>query len=181
MLDEFNELEFNNINLDEIQDKIKEADNLDQIKEVLVTTINHLNSEEIGVLDKLQEINRFLNKLSNSSDRINIINSRIQIAIEELNAISSDSESILSDIEDSFENIEDLRNIQDKIYSLQNKHRVNKVEDLLKIKNDIESKISVHNNIDSDIIEIENKISSLNLSLMSDASKIHQKKRICNF
>ena len=140
LLDEFNELEFNNINLDEIQDKIKEADNLDQIKEVLVTTINHLNSEDIGVLDKLQEINKFLNKLSNSSDRINIINSRIQIAIEELNAISSDSESILSDIEDGFENIEDLRNIQDKIYSLQNKHRVNKVEDLLKIKNDIESK-----------------------------------------
>ena len=176
LLDEFNELEFNNINLDEIQDKIKEADNLDQIKEVLVTTINHLNSEDIGVLDKLQEINRFLNKLSNSSDRINIINSRIQIAIEELNAISSDSESILSDIEDSFENIEDLRNIQDKIYSLQNKHRVNKVEDLLKIKNDIESKISVHNDIDNDIIEIENKISSLNLSLMSDASKIHKKR-----
>ena len=165
LLDEFNELEFNNINLDEIQDKIKEADNLDQIKEVLVTTINHLNSEDIGVLDKLQEINKFLNKLSNSSDRINIINSRIQIAIEELNAISSDSESILSDIEDGFENIEDLRNIQDKIYSLQNKHRVNKVEDLLKIKNDIESKISVHNDIDNDIIEIENKISSLNLSL----------------
>ena len=176
LLDEFNELEFNNINLDEIQDKIKEADNLDQIKEVLVTTINHLNSEDIGVLDKLQEINKFLNKLSNSSDRINIINSRIQIAIEELNAISSDSESILSDIEDGFENIEDLRNIQDKIYSLQNKHRVNKVEDLLKIKNDIESKISVHNDIDNDIIEIENKISSLNLSLMSDASKIHQKR-----
>ena len=176
LLDEFNELEFNNINLDEIQDKIKEADNLDQIKEVLATTINQLNSEEIGILDKLQEINRFLNKLSNSSDRINIINSRIQIAIEELNAISSDSESILSDIEDSFENIEDLRNIQDKIYSLQNKHRVNKVEDLLEIKNDIESKISVHNNIDNDIIEIENKISSLNLSLRSDASKIHQKR-----
>ena len=169
LLDEFNELEFNNINLDEIQDKIKEADNLDQIKEVLATTINQLNSEEIGILDKLQEINRFLNKLSDSSDRINIINSRIQISIEELNAISSDSESILSDIEDSFENIEDLRNIQDKIYSLQNKHRVNKVEDLLKIKNDIESKISVHNNIDNDIIEIENKISSLNLSLRSDA------------
>ena len=42
-------------------------------------------------------------------------------------------------------------------------------------------KISVHNDIDNDIIEIENKISSLNLSLMSDASKIHQKKRICNF
>ena len=177
LLEEFNDLEINNINIEEIQDKIKEADNLDQIKEVLAKIINHLNSEDNGFLDKLQEINRFLNKLSKSSDRINTINSKIQTIIEELNIISSDSESILSDIDDSFENMEDLRNIQDKIYSLQNKHRVNKVEDLLEIKNDIESKILTHNNIDNDIIKIENKISSLNLSLRSYASEIHNKRK----
>ena len=177
LLEEFNDLEINNINIEEIQDKIKEADNLDQIKEVLAKIINHLSSVDNGFLDKLQEINRFLNKLSKSSDRINTINSKIQTIIEELNMISSDSESILSDIDDSFENMEDLRNIQDKIYSLQNKHRVNKVEDLLEIKNDIESKISTHNNIDNDIIKIENKISSLNLSLRSYASEIHNKRK----
>ena len=177
LLEEFNDLEINNINIEEIQDKIKEADNLDQIKEVLAKIINHLSSEDNGFLDKLQEINRFLNKLSKSSDRINTINSKIQTIIEELNIISSDSESILSDIDDSFENMEDLRNIQDKIYSLQNKHRVNKVEDLLEIKNDIESKILTHNNIDNDIIKIENKISSLNLSLRSYASEIHNKRK----
>ena len=177
LLEEFNDLEINNVNIEEIQDKIKEADNLDQIKEVLAKIINHFISEDNGFLDKLQEINRFLNKLSKSSDRINTINSKIQTIIEELNIISSDSESILSDIDDSFENMEDLRNIQDKIYSLQNKHRVNKVEDLIEIKNDIESKISTHNNIDNDIIKIENKISSLNLSLRSYASEIHNKRK----
>jgi len=175
--DEFNDLEINNINLDEIQDKIKEADNLDQIKEVLSSSIAHLNSEDIGVLDKLQEINRNLNKLSDSSERIKNINSRIQTVIEELNIISSDSESILSNIDDSEENIQDLRNLQDKIYSLQNKHRVNTVEDLLKIKNDIKSKISDHNDIDNDILKLENKISSLLLNLRSDAIKIHNKRK----
>jgi len=175
--DEFNDLEINNINLDEIQDKIKEADNLDQIKEVLANSIAHLNSEDIGVLDKLQEINRNLNKLSDSSERIKNINSRIQTVIEELNIISSDSESILSNIDDSDENIQDLRNLQDKIYSLQNKHRVNTVEDLLKIKNDIKSKITAHNDIDNDILKLENKISSLSLNLRSDAIKIHNKRK----
>ena len=175
--DEFNDLEINNINLDEIQDKIKEADNLDQIKEVLSSSIAHLDSEDIGVLDKLQEINRNLNKLSDSSERIKNINSRIQTVIEELNIISSDSESILSNIDDSEENIQDLRNLQDKIYSLQNKHRVNTVEDLLKIKNDIKSKISDHNDIDNDILKLENKKSSLLLNLRSDAIKIHNKRK----
>ena len=175
--DEFNDIEINNINLEELQDKIKEADDLDQIKDALSITIGQLNSEDIGVLDKLQDISRNLNKLSNSSERISLLCSRIQTLIEELNIISSDTESILSDINNNQENIDDLRNIQDKIYSLQNKHRVDTIEDLLKIKNDIESKILKQNDIDNDIIKIEESIRSLMLNLRADAVKIHNKRR----
>ena len=175
--DEFNDLEINNINLEELQDKIKEADDLDQIKDVLSITIGHLNSEDVGVLDKLQDISRNLNRLSNSSERISLLCTRIQAIIEELNIISSDTELILSDIDNNQENIDDLRNIQDKIYSLQNKHRVNTIEDLLKIKNDIESKILTQNDIDNDIIKIEESIKSLMLNLRADAVKIHNKRR----
>ena len=174
--DEFNDLEIDNINLEELQDKIKEADDLDQIKDVLSITIGHLNSEDVGVLDKLQDISRYLNRLSNSSERISLLCTRIQSIIEELNIISSDTESILSDIDNSQENIDDLRNIQDKIYSLQNKHRVNTIEDLLKIKNDIESKILTQNDIDNDIIKVEESIRSLMLNLRADAVKIHNRR-----
>ncbi len=174
---EFDNLEISNINLEKLQDKIKEADDLDQIKDVLSITIGHLNSEDFGVLDKLQDISRNLNKLSNSSERINILSNRIQRLIEELNMISSDSELILSDINYSNEDIDDLRSLQDKIYSLQNKHRVNTVEELLKVKNDIESKISSQNVIDNEILKIEKSISSLMLTLKDDADKIHNKRK----
>ena len=174
--DEFNDLEINNINLDELQDKIKEADDLDQIKDTLSVVIGHLISEDVGVLDKLQDISRNLNKLSNSSERISLLSKRIQNLIEELNIISSDTESILYDVDNNQENIHDLRNIQDKIYTLQNKHRVNSIEDLLKIKKDIESKILTQDDIDNDIIKIEESISSLTNNLRDDAVKIHNKR-----
>ena len=174
--DEFNDLEINNINLEELQDKIKEADDLDQIKDTLSVVIGHLISEDVGVLDKLQDISRNLNKLSNSSERISLLSKRIQNLIEELNIISSDTESILYDIDNNQENIHDLRNLQDKIYTLQNKHRVNSIEDLLKIKKDIESKILTQDDIDNDIIKIEESISSLTRNLRADAVKIHNKR-----
>ena len=174
--DEFNDLEINNINLEELQDKIKEADDLDQIKDTLSLVIGHLISEDVGVLDKLQDISRNLNKLSNSSERISLLSKRIQNLIEELNIISSDTESILYDIDNNQENIHDLRNLQDKIYTLQNKHRVNSIEDLLKIKKDIESKILTQDDIDNDIIKIEKSISSLTINLRADAAKIHNKR-----
>ena len=174
--DEFNDLEINNINLEELHDKIKEADDLDQIKDTLFVVIGHLISEDVGVLDKLQDISRNLNKLSNSSERISLLSKRIQNLIEELNIISSDTESILYDIDNNQENIHDLRNLQDKIYTLQNKHRVNSIEDLLKIKKDIESKILTQDDIDNDIIKIEKSISSLTINLRADAAKIHNKR-----
>ena len=174
--DEFNDLEINNINLDELQDKIKEADDLDQIKDTLSVVIGHLISEDVGVIDKLQDISRNLNKLSNSSERISLLSKRIQNLIEELNIISSDTESILYDIDNNQENIHDLRNIQDKIYTLQNKHRVNSIEDLLKIKKDIESKILTQDDIDNDIIKIEESIRNLTINLRADAVKIHNKR-----
>ena len=174
--DEFNDLEINNINLEELQDKIKEADDLDQIKDTLSLVIGHLISEDIGVLDKLQDISRNLNKLSNSSERISLLSKRIQNLIEELNIIFSDTESILYDIDNNQENIHDLRNLQDKIYTLQNKHRVNSIEDLLKIKKDIESKILTQDDIDNDIIKIEESISSITKNLRADAVKIHNKR-----
>ncbi len=176
LYDEFNDLEINNINLEELQDKIKEADDLDQIKDTLSVVIGHLISEDVGVLDKLQDISRNLNKLSNSSERISLLSKRIQNLIEELNIISSDTESILYDIDNNQENIHDLRNLQDKIYTLQNKHRVNSIEDLLKIKKDIESKILTQDDIDNDIIKIEESISSLTINLRADAVKIHNKR-----
>ena len=174
--DEFNDLEINNINLEELQDKIKEADDLDQIKDTLSVVIGHLISEDVGVLDKLQDISRNLNKLSNSSERISLLSKRIQNLIEELNIISSDTESILYDVDNNQENIHDLRNIQDKIYTLQNKHRVNSIEDLLKIKKDIESKILTQDDIDNDIIKIEESIRNLTINLRADAVKIHNKR-----
>ena len=175
--DEFNDLEINNINQEELQDKIKEADDLDQIKDVLSITMGHLDSGEVGVLNKLQDISRNLNKLSNSSERINLLCKRIQSIIQELNIISSDIELILSDIDNNEENIDDLRSMQDKIYSLQNKHRVNTIEELLRIKNDIEFKISTQNDIDNDVLKIEKSISSLILNLKAEALKIHNKRR----
>ncbi len=175
--DEFNDLEINNINQEELQDKIKEADDLDQIKDVLSITMGHLDSGEVGVLNKLQDISRNLNKLSNSSERINLLCKRIQSIIQELNIFSSDIELILSDIDNNEENIDDLRSMQDKIYSLQNKHRVNTIEELLRIKNDIEFKISTQNDIDNDVLKIEKSISSLILNLKAEALKIHNKRR----
>ena len=128
---EFQDLDLDNLNLDDLHNKVKEADNVDQIKDILSKIDTELNADEIGISDKLSQIVKSLSKVSNSSNRLNELSMNLNLVNENLNQIVNDSELILNDISNSDENIDSLRDTLDKVFSLQNKHKVDSLNDLL--------------------------------------------------
>ena len=121
---EFQEVDLNNLNFEDLHNKVKEADNIDQIKDILSRIDSELNADEIGISDKLSQIVKSLSKVANSSNRLNELNQNLNLVNENLNQIVNDSELILNDISNSDDNIESLRDTLDKVFSLQNKHKV---------------------------------------------------------
>jgi len=170
-------LNFDNLNIDELNNKVKEADNVDQIKEILSKINNEFNTDEIGISDKLSQIVKSLSKVASSSRRLNELTQNLNLVNENLNQIVNDSESILNDISNSDENIDKLRDTLDKVFSLQNKHRLDSLDDLLKLKEDLSFKISSHDNIDSEIEQLEIKIKLLTENLLFKANQIHDKRK----
>ena len=177
LLSEFDELDLDNLNLEDLQNKVKEGDNVDQIKEILSKINNEFNTDEIGISDKLSEIIKSLGKVSTSSNRISELTHNLNLVNENLNQIINDSELILDDISNSDQNIDDLRNTLDKIFSLQNKHRIDSLDDLLKLKQDLAFNISSHDNIDIEIDELEQKMKLLKKDLIFKANQIHDKRK----
>ena len=177
LLSEFEELDLDSLNLEDLQNKVKEGDNVDQIKEILSKINNEFNTDEIGISDKLLEIIKSLGKVSSSSNRISELTNNLKLINENLTQIINDSELILSDISNSDRNIDNLRNTLDKIFSLQNKHRLDSLDDLLKLKQDLAFKISSHDNIDFEIDELEKKLKFLNKNLIFKANQIHDKRK----
>jgi len=177
LLSEFEELDLDSLNLEDLQNKVKEGDNVDQIKEILSKINNEFNTDEIGISDKLLEIIKSLGKVSSSSNRISELTNNLKLINENLTQIINDSELILSDISNSDQNIDNLRNTLDKIFSLQNKHRLDSLDDLLKLKQDLAFKISSHDNIDFEIDELEKKLKLLNKNLIFKANQIHDKRK----
>tara|TARA_B100001769_G_scaffold104795_1_gene81408 strand:+ start:527 stop:2179 length:1653 start_codon:yes stop_codon:yes gene_type:complete len=177
LLSEFEELDLDSLNLEDLQNKVKEGDNVDQIKEILSKINNEFNTDEIGISDKLLEIIKSLGKVSSSSNRISELTNNLKLINENLTQIINDSELILSDISNSDQNIDNLRNTLDKIFSLQNKHRIDSLDDLLKLKQDLAFKISSHDNIDFEIDELEKKLKLLNKNLIFKANQIHDKRK----
>ena len=177
LFNEFDELNFDNLNVEDLDNKVKEGDNIDQIKEILSHINNEFNTTDIGISEKISQIIKSLSKVANTSSRLNDLTQNLSLINENLNQIVNDSESILEDISNSDENIDNLRDTLDKIYSLQNKHKVDSIDKLLKIKQDLANKISSHDNLDLEIEQLEVKVKLLNTDLLQMANKIHDKRK----
>ena len=177
LFNEFDELNFNNLNVEDLDNKVKEGDNIDQIKEILSHINNEFNTSEIGISEKISQIIKSLSKVANTSSRLNDLTQNLSLVNENLNQIVNDSESILEDISNSNENIDNLRDTLDKIYSLQNKHKVDSIDKLSKLKQDLANKISSHDNLDLEIEQLEVKVKLLNTDLLLMANKIHDKRK----
>ena len=177
LFNEFDELNFDNLNVEDLYNKVKEGDNIDQIKEILSHINNEFNTSEIGISEKISQIIKSLSKVANTSSRLNDLTQNLSLVNENLNQIVNDSESILEDISNSNENIDNLRDTLDKIYSLQNKHKVDSIDKLLKLKQDLANKISSHDNLDLEIEQLEVKVKLLNTDLLLMANKIHDKRK----
>ena len=176
LLNEFNSIDLDNIDLEDIENKVKEADNVDDIKEALALINEEFNSEHIGISEKLSNIVKKLNKVSGSSNRINSLADSLSSIIQSLNDMIDDSQSILNDLSNSEEDINQLRGNLDKIYTLQNKHRVSSIDELIKIKENLILVVDGHQDIDQEIKDLKSSKDILLKDLVSRANIIHEKR-----
>ena len=176
LLSEFNSIDLDNIDLEDIENKVKEADNVDDIKEALALINEEFNSEHIGISEKLSNIVKKLNKVSGSSNRINSLADSLSSIIQSLNDMIDDSQSILNDLSNSEEDINQLRGNLDKIYTLQNKHRVSSIDELIKIKENLILVVDGHQDIDQEIKDLKSSKDILLGDLISRANLIHEKR-----
>ena len=177
LLEELINLKIEKLNLLELETKVKEAQNIDLIKEAL-SVINHeFNTEEIGILDKFSSIVRNLNKVSSSSNRLKKLSDKLSLILENINELISESESIYVDINLSDENIVDLSEKLDKINFLFNRHGVNSIEELIEIKENLSKAIDDQEIIDTEISLLQKEKEKIFINLTSEANIIHEKRK----
>ena len=176
LLNEFKSIDLDNVDLEDIENKVKEADNLDDIKEALSLINEEFNLEHVGISEKLSNIVRKLNKVSGSSNRINSLADSLSSIIQSLNDMIDDSQSILDDLSNSEEDINQLRGNLDRIYTLQNKHRVSSIDELIKIKENLILLVDGHQDIDQEIKDLKSSKDILLKDLISRANLIHKKR-----
>ena len=162
--------------VDSIEQKFNQLSNSEEINTTFNQILNILQHEENGDNVKLNQVRFLIKKISNISIEYKRIFERIESVIIELDDITKDIKNENDIIEFNPAMKEILSQKLEKIYSLFRKHEVNKLDDLMLIKEKIERKVSDTENLDITINENKKKLVETKLVLNKLSEKIRQRR-----
>ena len=174
LLKEFEGLKLEDLNINNLKEQVKELDNIEETITISANIINEINNDEIGVNDKLSLYVREINKISENSSKLKSFKNKFIEIKNDLMDLTNDYESYINNLESKDTESNIFKESLDLIYSLQNKHRVNSIEELINIKNDLLKKIDDHENFDKKIMKLKLKRDNIIKSLNKVADILHQ-------
>ena len=174
---ELNEINLETINLEDLESQYEELNNVEVIGEKLSSTKAILNADDLGTIDQLNTAQQELSKISDFGKAYEALRERIV-------SVGIELDDILIELDNLEENLssdpQELDRISSKIQIINNlfqKHAVSGIDDLLEIKNQLQSKIDNTESLDDTIAHREKEINKLEGDLNQRALKIHKNRK----
>ncbi|MFY0481928.1 DNA repair protein RecN [Flavobacterium sp. PLA-1-15] len=159
---------------EEFESTFEQLNNVEFIKENLDKSLAFANEEQFGVLQNLKEIKTSLQKIISISPEYNALFERTNSMVIELDDIVSEITSLSEKLINDPEKLELINQKLQTIYSLQKKHQVVTIDELLQIQNELESKVVSVDNLESEIKKLEGVIEIKESELNSKAILIRE-------
>ena len=155
---------------DTLEEELKVMNHSQDITESLSTVSQIFDNDEIGVVSQLKTAANNIHRLSEYLGRADEFYERIDSAMIDIKDIAVEIDNILSNNEFSIERKNFVEDRLNMIYSLQQKHKVATVGELLDIQSDFEQKINLIDNFDEEIARLQRETADVE-SQLSEAAK----------
>ena len=160
--------------LEELEESYEEASNIEDIKENVSESLYLLNDENIGILNNLRELKRSFSSLTEYTQLYRDLYERIESAFLELEDLASEISDIDESIEADPDNLEQISKQLNKIYSLQKKHSVATVEELITIQQELEEAVSKTESVDIDLNKQKKIVEEQHIATLKKANQLHK-------
>ena len=160
--------------LEELEESYEEASNIEDIKENVSESLYLLNDENIGILNNLRELKRSFSSLTEYKQLYRDLYERIESAFLELEDLASEISDIDESIEADPDNLEQISKQLNKIYSLQKKHSVATVEELIAIQQELEEAVSKTESVDIDLNKPKKIAEEQHTVTLKKANQLHK-------
>lgn len=174
------ELQKANLSADE-QERLEEeqqiGENAEEIKSKLKEMLEILSNNELSVEQGLSQVTSTATQLSRLSDKFKDYNQRLESLSIELNDIIREIENEQDHIDFDAEQAQETEDRLSLIYQLQQKHKVNSVEDLLNIQKTLEAKVTKHGNLDLELESLEKALAKAREELNKNAEQLRKTRK----
>ncbi|MDP2452840.1 MULTISPECIES: DNA repair protein RecN [unclassified Kaistella] len=183
LLEELQEVNLDLFDLEEAQNQLSKQENAETIIENLSLIFNKMDAEEIGVLDSLLDAKNKLSKVASLSHEYSRLNQRLEEQFVEFKDFLFDLQNEADKMETNPEVLSDLSLQVNKINSLFLKHKVNSVEELIEIRDEIQNEQTGFAELEFLIDQTEKKIAVASEHLEKSANQLseNRQKAIPNF
>lgn len=161
---------------EELEQDFQQLNNVEFIKENLEKSLTLAEGEQFGVSQSMKEIRTSLQKIANLTSEYSAISERASSVLIEFEDIVSDINELADKLVNDPEQLELLNQKLQLIYSLQKKHQVNTVEELIAIQSGLESKAFAVQDLEDAIAKLELALENNERDLDKVALSLHQKR-----
>ncbi len=177
---QFNEL--NEANLKEgeykqLEEESETLENAEFIKSNLARSSSAISGGDENILSALALVKQQLQSVSKFGKQFNELYERVNSVIIELKELSGDIEAAEEDVVYNNTRLEEVNAQLDKLNRLLKKHGVNSEEELLKIKEEIESKLLQFSSLETSIEKTQKEITALEKQCKALATDLSAKRQ----
>ncbi|MBL4716527.1 MAG: DNA repair protein RecN [Bacteroidia bacterium] len=157
---------------EKLESELKTAEHAEEIKQKLAACHDALTNEDNSVITQLNVLKDQVSSLSNYSDDLSEIYSRLNSLCIELEDISSEIGSKQQDVDYEPEMLAELNDRLSTIYRLQQKHNVQSIEELIRLADKLSNQASGVNSLKEEIEQLEKDIRNQKKECLALADKI---------
>ncbi|WP_370476698.1 DNA repair protein RecN [Tamlana flava] len=162
--------------LEVLEEEYETLNNIEGIKEKLAEAYQLLSEDQIGVLSTLTALKNAFQKLSTFSSKYEDLYNRANSSLIEMDDLFNEVNNLQEDLDADPNRLEVVDSKLKVLHNLMQKHAASGISELVEIRNQLEEKVLVTENLDGNIQKKEAEITSKEKELNAISKELNKKR-----
>lgn len=159
-----------------LEEELEQLSNVEFISESLDRALQISNDDQVGISVNLNELKQSLQKIAGLSKNYLDVSERINSIQIEFQDIINECSSLSEKVINNPERLEEVNSKLQAIYSLQKKHQVNSVKELIAIREDLDAKVIKVDDLDFQINKLEIEVNDAKSKVDELANQLFERR-----
>ncbi|MBR5238167.1 MAG: DNA repair protein RecN [Paludibacteraceae bacterium] len=161
---------------DELEAELETLNHVEEIKGDLSGALSRLDDEQYGIVLQMREVKQNVAHTARYMKQAEALTERLESLYVELKDVSAEVADMCGDMEFDPQRKAWIEERLDAIYSLEQKHRVASVPELIALRDEYEAKLQRIDSFDDEIASLEKELSALSSQLSTEAKRLTDKR-----